>query len=225
MSPKLYTYKESGNSYKVRLLAALLHVDLEEVELNFMNGEHRLDKFLSINPRGEIPTLVDGDRTLTDSASILVYIAGTHSDPGTSETPSSFWSTDAVDQAAIVEWLAFSAGWIKNGVCNARSILTFRSNSDGSVPEKLERALQEAKDLGERSLVLLEKKLEKDKWLALGRPTIADISVFVYIALAPMGGISLESFPAVKRWIARVRALPRFIPIDGLDDPTYRSRG
>ncbi|MBX9607141.1 MAG: hypothetical protein K2Y51_13035 [Gammaproteobacteria bacterium] len=55
-----------------------------------------------------------------------------------------------------------------------------------------------------------------------GRPTIADVAVFPYIALAPMGGIDLAPYPAVLAWIARVRALPGFIPIAGLDDPRYR---
>lgn len=54
--PRLYTYKESGNSYKVRLLAALLGIDLELVEMNFLNDQQHSPKFLATNPRGEVPT-------------------------------------------------------------------------------------------------------------------------------------------------------------------------
>jgi glutathione S-transferase len=54
-NPKLYTYKESGNCYKVSLLAALLDIKLEEVELDYMNGEHHSDKFMALNPRGQLP--------------------------------------------------------------------------------------------------------------------------------------------------------------------------
>jgi glutathione S-transferase len=42
-----------------------------------------------------------------------------------------------------------------------------------------------------------------------------------------MGDISLDPYPAVKRWIERVKKLPRFsdAPIPGLDDPLYKLRG
>lgn len=168
---------------------------------------------------------MDGDRILTDSASILVYLAGTHSDSGTSKTPSSFWSNDAADQASIVEWLAFSAGWIKSGVCNARGLVKFKTVSDGSGAGDLQSKLEGAQALGKRSLGLLEKRLEKQEWLTLGRPTVADVSVFPYVALAPVGDISLDPYPAVRSWIMRVRGLPRFIPMHGLDDLIYWRRG
>ena len=66
---------------------------------------------------------------------------------------------------------------------------------------------------------MLDKQLEKNEWLVLGRPTIADISVFVYVALAPMGDISLEPYPNVLAWIERIKKLPNFFPIEGLDHP------
>lgn len=58
----------------------------------------------------------------------------------------------------------------------------------------------------------------------LGRPTIADISVFVYVALAPMGDVDLNPYPAVKAWIERIKGLEGFISIPGLDDPLVRRR-
>jgi glutathione S-transferase len=213
--PKLYTWKLSGNSYKVRLLAALLGIELEFIEIDFPNSEQGSPEFLAINPRGQIPVLVDGDKTFTDSAAILVYLAGSHPDPNTTKTPSSFWSNDIVEQAAIVDWLAFSAGWVQTGVAQARSILNF--NFKG-IKTSREEQLAIATTKGHKSLEVLQTRLHANEWLALGRPTIADVAVFSYVALAPMGNISLDPYPAVKSWISRVRSLPGFIPIDGLDD-------
>ena len=62
-------------------------------------------------------------------------------------------------------------------------------------------------------------QLEKNDWLVLGRPTIADFSVFVYVALAPMGDISLQPYPNILAWIERIKKLPGFFPIEGLDEP------
>jgi glutathione S-transferase len=58
----------------------------------------------------------------------------------------------------------------------------------------------------------------------LGRLTIADISVFVYIALAPMGDISLEPYKSVRAWIERVKKLKGFFAIEGLDDSLLRRK-
>ena len=77
---KLYTYDESGNSYKVRLLMSFLGVDYEKVDVDLMADEQHQPPFLAINPRGEVPVLVDGELVLRDSAAILVYVAGRHGD-------------------------------------------------------------------------------------------------------------------------------------------------
>ncbi|KAF2103515.1 thioredoxin-like protein [Rhizodiscina lignyota] len=208
--PKLYTRKDSGNCYKVRLLAALLGIELEFIELDrLLNDQQHSPDFLAINPRGQIPVLVHGEKTFTDSAAILVYLAGSRSDPGTTETPSSFWSNDVAEQAAIVDWLAFASSWIQTGVALARFIVIFKGVSTLSEP-----ALAKATTKGIKSLEILQTKLRANEWLALGRPTIADVAVFAYVALAPMGNISLDPYPAVKSWISRVRSLPGFIPID-----------
>lgn len=216
MSLKLYSYNESGNSYKVRLLAALLKVDLEIVELDYFSDEQHSEKFLKINPKGEVPALVDGDIILTDSAAILVYLAGKYSDKNT------WWSEDLVEQAKIVDWLAFAASWVQYGVFTARAILSFKGPYNGLGLESTEQTLKEAKIRGHKSLAILDGVLKDREWLANNRPTIADIAVFVYVALAPMGDISLEPYPNVRAWIERIKDLPNFIKIDGLDDPLYR---
>lgn len=77
---------------------------------------------------------------------------------------------------------------------------------------------------GKYSLKVLEKQLEDKDWLVLGRPIIADLSVFAYVALAPMDYISLQPYPAVLAWIKRIEELPGFIPTEGLDDPMLGRR-
>lgn len=85
--------------------------------------------------------------------------------------------------------------------------------------EKLDVFLEEGEIRGKYSLNVLNAQLDKNEWLVLGRPTIADISVFVYVALAPMGDISLQPYPNVLAWIERIKELPGFFPIEGLDEP------
>ncbi|KIW28778.1 uncharacterized protein PV07_04652 [Cladophialophora immunda] len=212
MVPKLYCTPESGNCYKVRLLASLLDVQLEQVHVDFFKLQHRSPEFLAINPRGELPTLVDQGKVFNDSSAILIYLAGTNADRGSKAVPSSYWSSDVVEQASIVDWLAFTASWIHFGLCKARAIVSFNWPANAS-----EEVIAETKERGVKSLEILEKRLEKEQWLALSRPTVADVSIFVYVALAHMGDISLDPYPAVKAWVERMQGLPGFVPLDGLD--------
>ncbi len=212
---KLYSHPESGNSYKVRLLCALLGVGYECEDVDLMHDAQHQPPFLAVNPRGEVPCLVDGDTVLRDSAAILLYIAGRHG-------PRPWWSDDIAEQADIQQWLAFAASWVQYGVFTARALVAFGMPANGLPLEFKGESLEGARIRGGRSLDILAQQLGAHDWLACGRPTIADVAVFPYIALAPMGGIDLAPYPAVMAWIARVRALPGFIPIAGLDDPRYR---
>jgi glutathione S-transferase len=76
----------------------------------------------------------------------------------------------------------------------------------------------------QKSLRILEQHLKAEEWLALGRPTIADLSCFVYVALAPMGDISLDPYPGVREWIGRIKGLGVFFGIEGLGDPMVLRR-
>lgn len=222
LRPTLYTCDASGNAYKAVLLAALLNRSdaMDIVELDWFAGEHRRPPFTDLSPRAAIPILTLRDpkappdakpeTVIADSAAILVYLAGTLAPPDT------WWPADPLGQAQVTDWLAFAATWIADGPSTARAMLNF-----GIDAARLDVA--QAKSV--RALEVLEKRLADRKWLVGERPTVADCAVFPYVALAPMGGISLERFAAVRRWIADVRALPGFVPIEGLDDPNYRQKG
>ncbi|RAL11428.1 glutathione S-transferase [Aspergillus homomorphus CBS 101889] len=132
------------------------------------------------------------------------------------------WSADVTEQARITEWLAFAASWVQYGVLTARAIFSFGGSYDALGTARAEHSLREAQLRGVKSLQILDWHLCDVEWLALGRPTSANIAFFVYVALAPMGDVSLQPFGNVRRWIERVKTLPRFVPILGLADPLYR---
>jgi glutathione S-transferase len=68
----------------------------------------------------------------------------------------------------------------------------------------------------------MEQHLTSRQWLCGSAPTIADIACFPYVALAPMGEISLDPYPAVRQWIWRFKTLPGYLDMPGLEQPDYR---
>jgi len=210
----LYSYPESGNSYKVRLLLSFLALPHRIVDVDLMQDEQHGADYLAINPRGEVPALRDGELLLRDSAAILVYLAARYA-------PDPWYPNEPRAMAAITEWLAFAASWIQFGVFTSRALLAFGIPANG-LPPGFPASLDEARIRGRRSLEILDAELAARPWLAGAQPSIADVANFPYVALAPMGDVALDPYPAVQAWIGRFRALPGFIPIAGLDDPKYR---
>jgi glutathione S-transferase len=196
---KLYDLELSGNCYKVRLFAALAQIPIDIVPVDFMGGEHKRAPLLTLNPWGELPVLVDGDIVLRDSQAILVYLAASYG--GEAWLPK-----DPAHMAQVVQWLSVAANEIQNGPANARLVDKFGYAIDK--PNTLVRSA--------RILALIEAYLDTHPWLAMGRPTIADCAVFPYVALAPEGAVSLEPYPSVRAWIARVKALPNFLSMPGV---------
>ncbi|HLO63315.1 MAG TPA: glutathione S-transferase [Azonexus sp.] len=196
---KLHDLSLSGNCYKVRLLAALAGIPLDIVAVDFLGGEHKRPPLIDLNPWGELPILEDGDVVLRDSQAILVYLAKRYA--GETWLPG-----DALGMATVTQWLSTSANEIQNGPGAARLVDKFGYQLDKA--DTLRRSA--------RILPLIEAHLSRHDWLALERPTIADCAVFPYVALAPEGGVSLSDFPHIRQWIARIKALPGFVPMPGI---------
>jgi glutathione S-transferase len=196
---KLYDLELSGNCYKVRLLAALAGIDLDIVPVDFMAGEHKRPPLIDLNPWGELPILQDSEVVLRDSQAILVYLAARYADDR-------WLPRDPAGLGEVMQWLSTSANEIQNGPGAARLVDKFGYRLDKA--DTVRRA--------ERILPLIEAHLAGHAWLALDRPTIADCAVMPYVALAPEGGVSLDGYPNIRRWVARLKALPGFVGMPGV---------
>ena len=194
----LYGTPVSGNAYKVRLLLSLLGLEFEEADVNLMTGENRTESFLALNPRGQVPVLVDGEATVWDSQAILVYLARRYGE--------AWLPADPVPMAEVMQWLAVSENELLFGLARARAALHFGRDFD----------LPSCQAYGRAGLKVLEQRLAGNDWLAAGRPTIADVACMPYAALSYMGGLPLDGHPAVRAWIGRIRALPGFIAMEGM---------
>lgn len=96
---KLYDLHRSGNCYKIRLLLSLIDLEYDKVSVNANAGENKTPEFLKLNPRGQLPVLVDDGRVLWDSTAILVYLAGTYG-------KGSWLPEDNYELAQVMQWLA-----------------------------------------------------------------------------------------------------------------------
>ncbi|BAZ23274.1 glutathione S-transferase domain protein [Kalymmatonema gypsitolerans NIES-4073] len=200
---KLYGHELSGNSYKAKLMLSLLGLDYEWIKVDLLAGAHKQPEFLALNSFGQVPVLVDENTVLPDAQAILVYLARQYG--GESWLP-----REAEPMSRVIRWLSTTAGEIRQGPEAARLYYLLKATSIN-----LEQANQKAEFI----LTQLNNHLADREWLALERPTIADVAVFPYVALAPDGKISLDNYPNVLAWIERVKHLPGFVGMIGIAEP------
>lgn len=194
---RLYRHALSGHSHRAQLMLSLLGLDTELVDIDLAAGEHKQAEFLARNRFGQVPVLEDGENVIADSNAILIYLAEKYD---TSKT----WSpVDPVAAAEVQGFLSQAAGQIANGPAAARLVNVFGAALDH------QRAIEIAHNL----LGVLESHLDGRDWLVGTNPTIADVANYSYIAHAPEGDVSLQSYPNVRNWLSRISTLPGFVPM------------
>ena len=182
----------SGHSHRVELF--LMMLDLPYRFADSPASVRQSEAFRRLSPLGQIPVLQDGDLILPDSNAILVYLAKKYA-------PDSQWlPEDPIGASHVQRWLSIAAGEVKFGPGLARLIAKGAANSNAA----------DAAGIASILLAFMDAHLSTRVFLAADHPTIADLACYSYVALAPEGGISLDPFPAIRAWLRRVDALPRF---------------
>ena len=191
---RLYHHALSGHVHRVELFLSLLDLPFEKITIDVFKREQRSEAFLARNAFGQIPVIDDGELTLADSNAILVYLAKRY------DETHRWLPEDPLGAAKVQRWLSVAADQLANGPATVRFAALVGRPCDDSVIKQSTALFQ-----------VMDSELAAQPFLAATTPTIADLALYAYTAHAPEGGISLEPYPNVRAWLARVEALPRFV--------------
>lgn len=195
---KLYQNPLSPNVRRVRLTAAVLGIELEEKLLDFSKGEHKNPEYLALNPNGAVPTLVDGDFVLTESRSIMQYLASKKPESG-------LLPKDEAARADVTRWQFWDAAHFSPQL----GTYTFEKLIKGMVglgePDvaKLTEALANFRRFG----AVLNQRLEGRQYVVGNGLTLADLTLASSLMYAKQTEVPLAEFPNVDRWFGRITAL------------------
>jgi glutathione S-transferase len=186
---RLYDYGASPNCYKVRLLLSQLGISYQRVPTDIFGGDTLTDEYGEINPSRRTPVLeTDDGKHLPESGAILLHLAD-----GTPLMPD-----DPELRAQVYRWLFFEQSAVVPTIGGLRFLAgTGRMDLDSI-----------AKGPSVQALKALESRLSEHDFLVGDSYTLADLALFGYVHTAGDWGIEMERFPAVQRWLDRVREQP-----------------
>jgi glutathione S-transferase len=195
----LYSMPSSGNSYKVRLLLALLGRDYRHFPCETQSDELAQAKAAGHLPLGKLPALHLEDGTILSESNAILWYLGSSTD----------WvPSDALTQAQMLGWMFFEQNRHEPVVAVRASLNTYPHLKEQATPEVMAQLLEEGHGL----LQLMEDHLQGGAWFAGQAPSLADIALYAYTHTAgERGGFAMERFPAIRDWCARMAALPGYV--------------
>ncbi|WP_158045913.1 glutathione S-transferase family protein [Skermanella pratensis] len=193
----LYSYP-TPNGHKASIMLEEIGLPYEVIRVELMQGDNLKPEFLEISPLGKIPAMIDPDtdgapRRVFGSGAILEYLA---------EKSGRLLPCEGCARTEVWNWLAFGVSDV-----GPTSVDMFRFSV--RAPEKLPYAIELFKSELHRCYQALETQLGRTEYLVDGDYTIADISVYPFVAVAGQTSPALfERYPHLKRWHDLVGSRP-----------------
>jgi len=188
-------YSATPNGQKLRVFLEETGLPHRIVPVRLSAGEQHAPAFRAISPNGKIPAIVDhapadggAPLPMFESGAILLYLA---------EKTGLLLSSDARVRAETVQWLF----WQMSGLGPmAGQAGYFRVFAPEPVPAAIERYTRELT----RLYGVLDQRLAGREWIAGDAYSIADIACYPWIVPHHAHGQSLDGFPHLARWFARI---------------------
>lgn len=199
---KLYVSPFAPNPRRVTMFLAEKQItDVELVQVNLQEGEHKRPEFRAKSPLSQVPTLeLDDGRALTESRAICSYLEAIYPEPN-------LMGAHAFERASIEMWdrrvEQLFAGplmmWVRHG---SPAIAAVEPNQNAEFAAFNERQAK-------RMAQWFDAELARREWLAGDRFTIADITAACAVDFARMMRWRPgDDLPNLRRWRLAIAERP-----------------
>ncbi len=193
------------NGVKASILLEETGLAYEPHRVSFDTDDQKTPEFLSLNPYGKIPAILDPDGpggqplALFESGAILLYLA---------DKAKRFVPADAAARYETIQWLMFQVGGIGPMFGQVGFFHKF-AGKDFEDKRPRDRYVGEAK----RLLGVLDRRLAGRRWMMGETMTIADIAIFPWVRnLIGFYGagelVAISDYPEVTRVLEAFVARP-----------------
>jgi glutathione S-transferase len=190
---KLY-YVPMTRAARVRWMLEELEVPYELIRLDPSKGEIRGEQ--NPHPLKRVPVLVDGDRTIIESAAICLYLADKFPERGLAPP------LDSVDRGTYLQWIVYAMTEL-DAPLTLRLAHTVRLPEAERVPAVAARAEAQFRE----GAAFVERSVRGREVLVGDRFTTADLVVSGVLGWAAMQGL-MGDFPELKAWSKKISSRP-----------------
>ncbi|MCJ8151578.1 glutathione binding-like protein [Shinella sedimenti] len=194
------------NGVKVSIALEELGLPYEAHRIEFGSDGVKSPEFISLNPNGRIPAIIDPNGPggkpigLFESGAILVYLA---------EKTGKLIPADVAGRYETLCWVMFQMAGVGPMLGQFGHFFKYAADKVANNSYPMERYRDESK----RLLSVLEDRLKDRQWIMGDEYTIADITTFPWVRGADIfyGGreaLDYAGFPAVGAWVERCVARP-----------------
>ncbi len=194
------------NGVKASIALEELGLAYEPHLVDFGTNAQKSPEFVSLNPNGRIPALIDPNGPdgkpigIFESGAILIYLA---------DKTGKLLPKEGAARYAVLQWLMFQMGGVGPMFGQYGHFHKFAADKVENNPYPAQRYRDETR----RLLSVLEAQLEKGPWLVGQDYTIADIATWPWVRCLKVfydgeTDLGLADFPRVLDWWARAEARP-----------------
>ena len=175
------------NGRKITIMLEELGVEYNAFHIDLEKKEQFSDVFSKISPSNKIPVIVDNDRKITvfESGAILLYLA---------EKYNKFLNKNYYWE--IVQWLFFQMSYVGPMLGQAHQYLFYNAGKSKFAEEKF-------KGYTKHVYQILDERLSSREYI-VDEYSIADISIWPWIARFERHQINLNEYTNVLRWYLEI---------------------
>ena len=175
------------NGRKISIMLEELGVQYNAIHIDLEKNEQFSDFFSKISPSNKIPVIVDNDKGITvfESGAILLYLAEKY---GKFLNKNYYWE--------IVQWLFFQMSYVGPMLGQAHQYLFYN-------PGKSKFAEEKSKGYTKHVYQILDERLSSREYI-VDEYSIADISIWPWIARFERHQINLNEYTNVLRWYLEI---------------------
>jgi len=175
---------DTPNGKKITIMLEEIRYEYKLTKVDISKGEQFNPEFVKISPFSKIPVIIDHDNneTIFESGAILMYLG---------DKSGKFYNKE--DRIKINQWLMAQMGYIGPMIGQHHQFHHYN-------PGKSEFGEERYFKITEKIYQDLDDRLEKSKYLATDKYSIADIATWPWIARHEWHDIGLKKYKNLSRW-------------------------
>lgn len=195
---QLYYYPRNA-SFAPHLVLEELGLDFQLVLVDRKKSAQKGKDYLALNPSGRIPTLVDGDTVIFESAAICMHICENE------ESQSLLPRWESRDRPAFFQWLFYLTTTVQP------ELMVYFYPDKHTLAQETSQFIVKAQDGRlSRMFGLLDRRLQSQKYLVGDTLTVCDCFLFMLSLWADELQRPPLSFPALADHLRKLARRPAF---------------